>query len=264
MVTRREVEVRGLQARLETQVEGYPVCRIIGGYSIFCDPDDLGFTKHAKEDGYWESWITAWVLNNIPDDAVCIDVGANMGYYTFLLAARGNTVITVEPQYDLIKLLLLSQKYNEADNVMIVSAAASDTRGEVNFTVPVGHGMNATFAYEPGAPHGTNTYTVGTIPLDEMVDELGLDQIDFVKIDAEGAERHVWRGMQRLLDHNPHCIVLMEWRWDRYEDPEAFGRELFDSCNVTFVDTDGNEQGMRVEDLSRRKHEDWMLVLRKR
>lgn len=257
MVTRREVEAEGLKARSQTFISGFPVCQIIGGYSIFCDPDDLGFTKHAKEDGYWEAWITAWMLNNVSEDAVCIDVGANMGYYTFLLASRGNQVIAIEPQPNLAELLIQSKRYNEADNVRVLMGAASDSHGTVDFTVPVGHGMNATFAYEPGAPHGTNSYKVNTFPLDSIE-----DPIDFVKIDAEGAERHVWRGMQQLLARNPHCIVLMEWRWDRYDDPEAFGHELFDSCDVSFVDTDGYENRMRVEDLSRRKHEDWMLVLR--
>ena len=46
--------------------------------------------------------------------------------------------------------------------------------------------------------------------LDDVLDELGLLSVDFVKIDVEGGERDVLAGAERLLRRKPRPVLLVE------------------------------------------------------
>jgi protein-L-isoaspartate O-methyltransferase len=73
---------------------------------VALDPDDVGYSPLARSHGYWEPGITCWMAKQIiREDMFCVDVGANHGYYTFLLAAFGAKVVAVEPQAKLFDLL---------------------------------------------------------------------------------------------------------------------------------------------------------------
>lgn len=235
--------------------------RQLGLYWLALDPNDLGYTKHARYDGYWESWITSWVINTVPHGSRCIDIGANMGYYTFLLNKMFCTVDAFEPQPDLADLLELSKVANQADGVTIHRKAVADKMGEVEFYVPEGHGMNASYAYP--AKGKLRTYSVPTISLDEFGKSAPV--YDFVKVDAEGAEYDIWSGMQQFWARSPECLILMEWRWDRFTQPEEFANQIFDVAKVAHVGYDGLEHSFqRPNQLGLRKDEDWMLVLRRK
>jgi len=118
--------------------------------------------------------------------------------------------------------------------------------------------MNATLT-EPGyMPDGFETISVPTSKLDDVQWDY-----DFIKIDAEGAENKIWDGMQEWLERNPEVTILMEWRYDRYPDPETFAQSIFEKMSVKAVNFDGNEEDIDLERLYTRKNADWMLVLRK-
>lgn len=263
-VTRSDVEQAGTRGRrVLPHPQGFQ-CRMLDRFWVIADPEDEGFTPHAKADGYWEAWITAWFMNHAPGHAV-IDVGANVGYFTFLSNSLGCPTVALEPQPGLADRLYSAMLPNDAIRVDVMQVAAGAAVGKTTLVVPRGHAMNASIAYEGHSPNGDySRYEVDVMPLDELVDWEG-DSPLLVKIDAEGAEELIWDGMQKLFSRAKPTTALLEFRWDRYADPMGFAERLFEHHEVSFVDYDSND--VRIMDpyyLSSRESEDWMLVIRQR
>jgi len=269
-VTRQHVEDVSRRDKAVVQHPLGPLCRVVGAVWLVADPEDRGFMPHAMNEGYWEAWITAWFLGRLGPNTKVIDVGANQGYYGLLAASRGCDTIAIEPQPRLYDRLKASQHANKFDDerYLPIRLAIGAEPGRATFYVPPGHGINASMvpAYSPSGEY--DEYTVQVEPLDDIVHQLiGFDTSDplLIKVDVEGAEAQVWQGMrQTWQSYAGDVTVVMEFRWDRYEDPMAFANQLFDECRVTHVDYEGNEVRFdRPEDLAQREHEDWMLVLRR-
>lgn len=233
--------------------------RQLSSFWLYVDPEDNGYTPHALSDGFWEAWITLWMDKNVLPGSNVLDIGANHGYYSFFLANRGCNVIAIEPQPRLANLLRLSNQVN-TNPITVVQEAVADHRGTIDMMVPIHHGMNATISNQHSyAPDGFDTITVSTMTLDDVYN------IDFVKVDAEGAEDLIWAGSKKFRKNNPNCLWLMEWRWDRYKEPEKFAEELINNCRVSAVGFDGRESPiLMVSQLAAVKNSDWMLVLRKK
>lgn len=257
-----DVERAGRLGRDIVISHGTEFARQLGMFWLALDTDDVDSARWARECGYWEASITCWMAREISRPGMfCVDVGANHGYYTFLLAALGARVLALEPQARLFDLLSNASEMNGSADVRLLNAAAGRRAGEMPMYVPLRHGMNATISstWRPPAPFGAEEHTVMVVPLDDVV---GSDRVEFVKIDAEGAEPDVWEGMTRAwAQFRP--TTLLEFHWNRYVDPAAFGRRLFAEAAVSFVDLDGTEVRLRAwDELATKQHEDWMLVLR--
>lgn len=262
--TRAEVEAIGRAGSWYEYKDNGMKARVLSTFWMHLDPHDLGFTPHqtTRKEGFWEAWITLWMSQNVQPGWRCIDIGANMGYYTLFLLNHGCKVRAVEPQPLLADLIAKSVKENGFKLMFggVDECAISDTSGDaVPMTVPVGHGMNASIAYDSGG----DTIEVEAVTLNDFCE--GKQYYDFVKIDVEGAEAAVMRGAKKFIAENPKCIFLLEWRWDRMNDEEArqSANDLFDSFHVSYVGYDGAEYGVvDPEHLATKKNEDWMLVLR--
>lgn len=268
-LSRHDVEQAGVRESLfvegSTHYKGreiaYRKAWVLSRFWLFCDPDDLGFTPHMTtlREGFWEAWITHWISRNVRPDSNCIDLGANMGYYSMLLAGMGCNVYAIEPQPHLADLIYLSAAENHY-NVSVHRMAVSDQNGQFTMRVPTGHGMNASLAYEPLSPHG---YTEIEVPVTRL-DDFG-SGFDFIKVDVEGAEDRVFDGAQNFISKNPDCTWLLEWRADRMESPERSAEKIFERMHVSYVEYDGYEVPLITpQQLHARQHEDWMLVLRPR
>ncbi len=85
------------------------LCRILTKYKIYVDLKDTAITPHLIMDGFWETWLTMCLARVIKQGDVCIDIGANVGYYSILMSAlsedSGKT-IAIEPHPSICKLLL--------------------------------------------------------------------------------------------------------------------------------------------------------------
>lgn len=255
---RQHVELLGKLGTWSMEKDEYVVCRTMAAYYLCVDKHDIGYTKHAIEDGFWESWITHWMLNNVKPGSLVADIGANYGYYSFLLAENWCEVHAYEPQLHLVKLLAESKKINKT-NVQIFHAAVSDVAGESTLYIPKNNTGIAALSLSD-IPKNTehDEEVVKTVCLDDCP-----HKYNFIKIDAEGAERQIWRGMQKYMEYNPECVYLIEWCYRRYEDPEVFAHELFEKCNVTCIDELGNEQPIEAQQLL--VDSDWLtIVIRKK
>ncbi len=213
------------------------VGRMLGSFWLAAREDDRDISVHIMRDGYWEAWITLWVVRNVKPGTVCIDAGANCGYFTFLLARLGCKVIAVEANPELIPFLEKSAELNNCQKqVKIIHAAVVSKRGKAKLNLKEST-LNSTVIDIPTR----QSYEVKAITLDSIREEIG-----FVKMDIEGAEESAWLGMKKLKSK---CVTLMEFVPDHYTER---GRLFFDTMNethhISYVDFSGNEQPLHSHD----------------
>lgn len=56
---------------------GQVLSRVLGRFKMLTDSSDAGFAPHIIMDGYWEIWITRWMVENVQPGWTAIDVGSN-------------------------------------------------------------------------------------------------------------------------------------------------------------------------------------------
>jgi FkbM family methyltransferase len=236
---------------------------VLAKYLMYADAQETGITPHLCMDGYWESWITLVLARTVRPGWHCLDVGANHGYYTLIMAdavGREGRVVPVEPTPRLADLLRQTLDVNGFPTVTVVAEAATDTDGQtLQLVVPARRSMNARLSREAGPTD--EVFEVNSVTVDTLTREW--PRVDLIKVDVEGAEEGVWRGMQRTIADNRGLVVILEFNVERYEDPRSF-LGLIESAGfrLRYIDIDGEAKDVSVDQLlSRQVGQDWMLYL---
>jgi FkbM family methyltransferase len=137
----------------------------------------------------WEIWKLGMYANKRapirPGDTV-VDIGAHIGVFAVWAArqARNGRVIAYEPSRGNFTLLVENAGLNRAENLVPVNRAVFDPPGQYAFYQPGGHGSMGSVMQEASA----RKEMVDAVTLDDIFTNHGIDRIDFLKLDAEGAE----------------------------------------------------------------------------
>jgi FkbM family methyltransferase len=212
------------------------LCRILTRYKMFVNSRDLGVVPHLIMDGFWESWLTQCMARVIKPEHICLDIGANFGYFTLLmseLANRGRT-IAIEPNPEIAKYLVMTKSVHAPFEV--VETALSDFEGTIDLIIPIEHPGSASITEKHLMPEGEQKKTnVKVQPLDKLVRDLGLSRVDIIKIDVEGVEPQVFESATETFANNPDLQIFMEYSPFAYEDPQAFTEFLFSRFKVNRI-----------------------------
>lgn len=156
------------------------------------DPSTLGSIKEIIKENEYK-------LNNFNNikDATFIDIGANCGIATIILAKQNpeSTVISFEPDKKVFEFLTNNIQLNDLKNVILHNKAVSKKGIKtINLYMnSVCSGGNTTYS-DPdtfkkyNADNNINIYQVECISLDEIIDNYKINNIELLKIDCEGAE----------------------------------------------------------------------------
>lgn len=237
------------------------LCRTLTRYLFYVDTVDVAVAPHLLMNGCWEPWITRAVTGAVQNGDHCLDVGANHGYFAVLMAdAAGpcGRVLACEPQPRLASLLRRTLAVNGLDRrVEVVERAVTDRGGDhAVLRHPAGRLGSASLFGEEGEALETETVTI-----DELVADW--PRVDVVKVDVEGAEDAVWRGMRETLAANPRITVVMECsEFRRYDARELLARIEADGFPLRYVDTAGEVQDLPA-DRCLSESPEWMLFLRR-
>lgn len=169
-----------------------------------------------------------------------IDVGANFGVYTLVaskLVGRMGTVLAFEPTAESFAILRQNIELNCLSNVRAFQIALAEKRSKrwLNYGWdPVGNWLGQ---HPPCSKEGNEGEEVQTETLDELLAANGIDRVDAMKIDVEGAEELVLRGATGCLTrHSP--IVIFEFNPDcaaRLGLSPWGARDLLESLGYEFV-----------------------------
>ena len=153
-----------------------------------------------------------------------VDLGANVGYFTLLAAARIGPlgkVTSFEPARSVRSTLEHNITMNGFRQVTVIPVAASDRNGTSSFFEgPPDHTGISSLRSLPEASSG---YTVETTTLDEVLPD---NAVRVIKIDIEGGETAAIKGMTNTLQRNRPAIIL--------ESTDRFLRELNSSADELF------------------------------
>ncbi len=168
-------------------------------------------TSVLLADGDWfEQEMEFWRNQTQPGMGV-IDVGANVGVYTFSAARRvGATgrVLAVEPFSGCVRQLTETCRFNDLPWVTVCHGAASDRNGTVRLAIEAASELNQIVSEDELPPSG-NVETVPCFALDTLIELENMQTVDILKIDAEGHELQVLSGSERILtEFRP--IILYE------------------------------------------------------
>src|SRR5215813_4683130 len=159
--------------------------------------------------GVWEPAVTATISELARPGIVALDVGADIGYYTLQLSRLvGPTgqVVAFEPIPKARERLEHNIIANGRSNVVVSELALGNQEGTVYLEDPFKKSrlnLNKTTA-------GDEDIKVTIRRMDDLVGEMNLPSVDLVKIDVEGAEHEVLRGMEQTLGRfHPVLIVVV-------------------------------------------------------
>jgi FkbM family methyltransferase len=177
---------------------------------IFVNTGDLGCPSPIVNGGVWEPENLAVLQSFVRHDTVFLDIGANVGYFSVAVGNRIGTsgqVYAYEPHPELTALIKRSIHLNSLERkVQVTQCALSDRPGTLELFYPddhLGRGTAARTIAEAG-----RTLAVDAAPLDALVPDTLV--ADLVKIDVEGFELPVLRGMLGLLRRSPNVKLLFE------------------------------------------------------
>jgi FkbM family methyltransferase len=135
-----------------------------------------------------------------------LDVGAHLGTFTLTAAALGADVVAVEASPLNAGLLGEALCRNGFAGSEVVNAAASDLAGELDFNL---HGPWGHVAKE-GVDEGYERIRLPAVSLDGLLDRVGWDRPDLVKLDIEGWEPRALAGFVRRLCRDDRPTILIE------------------------------------------------------
>lgn len=141
---------------------------------------------------------------------VVVDVGANIGYYTLLLAQKvgeKGKVYAFEPDTTNFSILEKNIKANNLKNVIAVNAAVSDKNGE-SFLYKSGENFGDHRLYKNFQFSNSNFQKIKTIKLDDYFKN---KKINLIKIDTQGWEPKVIEGAKNIIKKNKPIIFFEYW-----------------------------------------------------
>ena len=186
--------------------------RLNCGHVLYVDPMDEHVSANIILDGVWENWVHKVVVSLVTPGARIVEVGANLGYYTVIMAGAAGpngSVLTLEANPRLAEMVTRSALINGfASRVKVIAKAALDRPGSITFSI-----SRRTSGGGFVNPWGTHHYADGEELEVEAVriDDLNPGRVDLLRMDAEGSEAFILRGAEATLRANPDIVICMEW-----------------------------------------------------
>jgi len=143
---------------------------------------------------------------------IFFDVGANVGYLSAIaagLVGESGQVHSFEPVpayfEKLRRLALLNPEYSIRPN----QCAAGETSGVSTIYVTREPGQSTLVPSYKAAPEIVSTLEVPVVRLDSYIEAQGIDRVALIKIDAEGFELPILRGLQGYFERSRHCPPII-------------------------------------------------------
>ena len=201
-------------ARLDALGDRIDWRSVASGLEMEIDPAD--WMDRSFYLGTYDPWLLH-VLDRVmrPGD-IAIDVGAHKGYLAMQLARRTGptgTVFAFEPDPRARRCLERHRDRNRmTETVRVFDCALSDVHGEVEFALSRQLGWSSFHPNAEAQPTIHERVLVAVRRIDDLIaaGEIVLDsaRLRFVKLDAEGAEPKVLRGMSALLSRSDAMLWI--------------------------------------------------------
>jgi FkbM family methyltransferase len=181
----------------------------MGSRRIRIDLRDRIIAKRLYLGIAWEPDLQQLLASMSLRGGVCLDIGANIGVHSLLmseLVGPAGRVYAFEPERRNFALLEANLKLNRVTNVTAAATALGDSVGMCRLAVsPNNFGDHRVASSTEGRAGDVPITTV-----DAAMATVPDGAVRFVKIDVQGYEHHILRGMHATLERNPDLILAIE------------------------------------------------------
>jgi FkbM family methyltransferase len=208
------------------------------GFMLTFDEANRGTLDSLAVTGEYETETVDCMLELLRPGDFVVDLGANIGILTLVAGqAVGPTgrVFAFEPTPATVRLLRQNIQTNGlADITTIVETAVSAKPGRATFALFEQARANS---FALASDVGASLLEVEVTSLDAYFERLGWPKIALVKMDVEGQESNVFRGMTELARRNPAMCVIFEYHSGQLARTQTDGRDLIDAARHAGFDT---------------------------
>ena len=191
--------------------------REVQGSLMVLDLSDKGIHRDLYLNGIREPQATKYLQSILDPEWTVVDIGANIGYYALQEAKMVRNVVAIEPGPANFQALVKNLLLNKCDNVAACSYAIGDSDGVVGFELAQACNWNSVSLSK-------GDIEVPVRKLDNLLNGRG---VDFVRMDVEGYEMNVLKGMERILSNHPPRMFI-EIHRDKLRDYGSSQREVLE------------------------------------
>lgn len=178
-----------------------------------------GIAQVLRETFLFPIYFTSKVMINKGD--TIFDLGANIGTSSILfskIAGPTGKIFSFEPV--MYGAILKNTQMNKIDNIRVIDKAVSDREGKVKIEISDFCLDSSIARREYTRNYYQTTRIVDTISLDFFYDKVGLERIDFIKMDIEGAEELAIRGAKRIIERFHPKWSISSYHIDFENEPQ--------------------------------------------
>lgn len=175
-------------------------------YKLYLNPDDQGISRELYMYGVHEPITTRLIYKEIKPGMHIIDIGANLGYYAImegLLVGPSGRVLAIEPYPQSQKILKENVRLNSLEKTVVTEQCAI---GDANTTARLYICERANWNCLTPLKEAVSSIDVDVKTLDSINP---FDRVDFLRMDVEGYEIKVIKGMSSVL-RQFHPDISME------------------------------------------------------
>lgn len=174
---------------------------------LWIHADDGMMLPFLRGNGTWEPEEGGLLRRIVRPGATFVDIGANVGYFSRLIATTcdAGRIVAFEPHPALVPVLRLNVAGLHPEVEVHPVALGSDNATVSLRSTPQNIGDTRVSLAQPEA--GADALVAQMRRFDDEV----TGRVDVVKIDVQGFETEVLRGMSRTIDENPYLIIVAEF-----------------------------------------------------
>lgn len=199
--------------------------------SFYTMPDDPLWFRVELLTNRHEIETTRVIDGLVKPGMTVLDIGAHVGYYArrcSVLAGDSGKIYAFEPHPRTYQTLMRNLK--KTSNVTALQAAVAEEEGTAELydylmmsasgslhydesleNLQKSHIAESDIAPRIGKDFEMQKFTVRTVKIDDYLAELGVTQVDVIKMDIEGAEIGALRGMKQTIANSPNLALVMEY-----------------------------------------------------
>lgn len=199
--------------------------------SFYTMPDDPFWFRIELLTGKHETETRTQLEHLLQEGMTMLDIGAHVGYYSRLasnIIGEKGQIVAFEPHPR--NHAFLTRNVGKRDNIRILQVALAEEEGTAELYDYLMMSASGSLNYDESlrdtqmaqvsnldiAPRidekfEPQVYTVRTAPVDKLLAEQGITQVDVVKMDIEGAEMGALRGMRETIRNSPNLSLVMEY-----------------------------------------------------
>lgn len=185
---------------------------------MVCIPNDITSVPHTFLDfGAYDVEETKFLMDIVKDNDVVLDIGANLGWYTlnWLKKAKDIMVFSFEPMTDIYNRLIQNLILNGQQIKNAFNFGLSNVNSKLDFFFDTERCGASSMTNLRGTNKTVNVK--GTVKrLDDVFPSFGIDRLDLIKCDVEGAEKLVFEGgIRTITKYKPIIYSEMLRKWSK-------------------------------------------------